>query len=74
MSIRTLADLKPGETAIISAITDDEMGQKLMEMGCLPGCQIRLSQVAPLGCPLCLQIDRSMLSIRRETAYQIILA
>ena len=72
--MRTLADLKPGESATVHHITDDEVGQKLMEMGCLPGCQVRLTSVAPLGCPLCLQIDRSLLTIRREAAAQIVLA
>ncbi len=69
--MRTLVDLKPGETATVQHIADDELGLKLMEMGCLPGCQIRLNKVAPLGCPVCLQIDRSMLTIRRDAAAQV---
>jgi len=69
--MRTLADLKPGETATVRYIADDDIGQKLMEMGCLPGCQVKLTSVAPLGCPVCVQIDRSLLSIRREAAAQV---
>lgn len=72
--MRTLADLKPGETAIVHHIEDDDISQKLMEMGCLPGCEVRMNKVAPLGCPICLQIDRSLLTIRREAAAQIVIA
>jgi len=71
--MRTLADLKPGETATIHHITDDDIGQKLMEMGCLPGCQVRLNKVAPFGCPVCLQIDHSLLTIRRDAAAQVVI-
>jgi ferrous iron transport protein A len=71
--MRTLADLKPGETATVHHINDADIGQKLMEMGCLPGCSVRLSNVAPLGCPLCLQIDHSLLTIRREAAAQVVI-
>jgi len=72
--MRSIADMKPGETAIVHHIADDDLGQKLMEMGCLPGCQVRLATIAPLGCPICVQIDRSLLTIRREAAAQVKLA
>ena len=72
--MRTVADLKLGERATVFAFSDDDVSQRLMEMGCLPGCQIRLSQIAPLGCPLCLEVDHARLTIRREAAMQIVLA
>jgi ferrous iron transport protein A len=72
--MRTLADLKPGESATIHHFADDDISQKLMEMGCLPGCRVRMTNVAPLGCPICLLVDRSLLTIRREAAAQVVIS
>jgi ferrous iron transport protein A len=71
--MRTVADLKKGEFATIASITegDGEVSLKLLEMGCLPGCRVRVSQRATGGCPLCLEVDSARLTIRRETAAQI---
>jgi ferrous iron transport protein A len=41
-------------------------------MGCLPGNNVNLLQVAPSNDPLYLNISGSYLAIRRETALQII--
>ena len=40
-------------------------------MGCLPGNEVHLVQVAPLKDPLYLVIDGCHLAIRRETAQHI---
>ena len=40
-------------------------------MGCLPGNQVKLLQIAPLGDPLYLDINGSHLAIRIETAREI---
>jgi ferrous iron transport protein A len=40
-------------------------------MGCLPGNIVELLQIAPLGCPLFLDINGSHLAIRIETACKI---
>ena len=44
---------------------------KLLEMGCLPGNEVSLVQIAPYHDPLHLIIDGSHLAIRKETAAQI---
>jgi ferrous iron transport protein A len=41
---------------------------KLIEMGCLPGNEVRLLHLAPNKDPLYLNISGSHLAIRRETA------
>lgn len=71
MTQRTLADMKTGERATIMAVPQDELGVKLMEMGCLPGSDVRLRQVAPMGCPICLEVGHCLLTIRRESAVQV---
>lgn len=40
--MKTLADLKVGEQAIIQLIDDEKLALKLSEMGCLPNTCIQL--------------------------------
>ena len=44
---------------------------KLLEMGCLPGAEVQLVQIAPLKDPLYICVNGSHLAIRKETALQI---
>ncbi len=67
----TLADLKVGETAIIDSFDVEQLPMKLVEMGCLPGNEVGLLQLAPNKDPLYLNISGSHLAIRRETATRI---
>lgn len=67
----TIAHLKRGEKGIIKDIPLDTVPVKLFEMGCLPGNEVELLQVAPFKDPLYLNINGSFLSIRRETALLI---
>jgi len=71
---KSLADLKVGQSGTVLAIDDPYVGQKLMEMGIVPGCKLRLCNVAPLGCPICVQIDQATLTFRAEAAKHIMLA
>ena len=64
----SLADLKIGQKALIKSFTDDLLSSKLLEMGCLPGEQVSISKVAPLGCPMAIHISGSELSLRKEEA------
>lgn len=64
----TISDLKKGETAIIKDASSDDIPLKLLEMGCLPGNQVTLLQIAPLSDPIYLNINGSFLAIRKETA------
>lgn len=67
----TIASLHIGETGIISENSLDKIPLKLLEMGCLPGAEIELIQVAPLKDPLYIKVNGSHLAIRRLTAEKI---
>ena len=67
----TLLDLNKGEKAIISDIETEKLPLKLIEMGCLPGNEVHLEQLAPLRDPMYLVIDGCHLAIRKETAQHI---
>ncbi len=63
--------MKPGETAVISGFSDEELCVKLLEMGFLPGTVIRFNFSAPLGDPVCVNISGYDLSLRLDEAATI---
>ncbi|MFT5078155.1 MAG: ferrous iron transport protein A [Planctomycetota bacterium] len=67
----TIASLKKGQRAIIKEFSVDVVPLKLLEMGCLPGNEVSLVQIAPFQDPLYLNINGSHLAIRKETAEKI---
>jgi len=69
--MQTIADLKKGQRAVIKEFEVNEVPLKLLEMGCLPGNEVALVQMAPFQDPLYLTINGSHLAIRKETAAQI---
>lgn len=68
-----LSQLAVGETGIVKEFTDLEMSVKLMEMGCLPGEEIRVARIAPLGDPIAIHVSGYQLSLRKQEASTIIL-
>jgi len=67
----TIANLKRGEKGIITDVSSIHIPLKLLEMGCLPGNEVELIQVAPFADPLYLNINGTHLAIRKETAIHI---
>ena len=69
--IITVADLKRGERGIIKEFAEDILPIKLLELGCLPGNEVELVQVAPFKDPLYINVNGSHIAIRRSVALQI---
>ena len=69
--LKTLASLHIGQSAYISETALPNIPLKLLEMGCLPGSEVTLMQVAPLKDPLYIYVNGSHLAIRKDTACQI---
>lgn len=69
--IITVADLKRGERGIIKEFAEDILPIKLLELGCLPGNEVEMVQVAPLKDPLYINVNGSHIAIRRSVALQI---
>lgn len=69
--MHTVAHLKVGEKGIIESFLFDSIPLQLLEMGCLPGQEVKLIQLAPLYDPLYIKVNGSHLAIRKETAAQI---
>ena len=70
---RSVTDLKMGEKGVIQFFKDELMSLKLLEMGCLPGTEVKLSFVAPFGDPICIRVDGYHLSLRKDEASTILI-
>ena len=70
----TLAQLVVGNRAKIEKFTDAETSIKLMEMGCVPGEIITVSNIAPFGDPIAILISGYQLSLRKNEASKVIVS
>ncbi len=70
--LKKLSELEIGQKATIRRFEDDEIFLKLMEMGFLPGENVIIEQVAPMGDPIAIQIAGYQVSLRLNEASKII--
>ena len=69
----SIANMEVGEQGIIKDISLESIPLALLEMGCLPGEDVELLQIAPLLDPLYIRVNGSHLAIRKETASTILI-
>ena len=67
----TVAHLRRGQKGIIKEFDVDILPIKLLELGCLPGNEVELIQVAPLNDPIYINVNGSHIAIRRFVALRI---
>jgi ferrous iron transport protein A len=65
---KSVADMVPGETAVISGFSDEFLTAKLLEMGFLPGTAVRFNFTAPFGDPVCVSVSGYDISLRKAEA------
>lgn len=73
MVIKTkkLSELTQGEGGVIHSFDSNELYLKLLEMGCVPGEEIVVERIAPLGDPISILVSGYQLSLRLEEAKSI---
>jgi Fe2+ transport system protein FeoA len=68
----TLADLPLHTSATIAEVDGERpFRRRLLEMGLLPGTQVAVVNVAPLGDPLEIELRDGRMSIRRVEAARV---
>src|SRR5205814_2039542 len=68
----TLAEIPLGRTATIKRVDGPRaFRRRLLEMGLVPGIEVRVVTIAPLGDPLRIEVRGGQWSIRRAEAAQI---
>lgn len=69
--MKRLSQIKPGQRVKILSFESNDLFLKLMEMGCVPGENIKVEQVAPLGDPISIAVAGYSLSLRLNEAENI---
>jgi Fe2+ transport system protein FeoA len=70
--VPTLAEISLGRTATVRTVDGARsFRRRLLEMGLVPGTEVRVVTIAPLGDPLQIEVRGGQWSIRRTEAAQI---
>jgi len=70
----SLAEIALGRTATIKAVDGPRaFRRRLLEMGLVPGVEVKVIAVAPLGDPMQIEVRGGQWSLRRTEAKQIAL-
>ena len=68
-----LSELKPKERGTIVKVGGDgPVRRRILDMGVVPGTEVEIVRVAPLGDPVALLIRGYHLSLRKEEAREIL--
>jgi ferrous iron transport protein A len=72
VAMSSLADVGRKQPVTITSVDGERsFRRRLMEMGLVPGTRVTVTNVAPLGDPLEIEVRRGRLSIRRREAAHI---
>ena len=73
-NIIKLSGFKVGEKGIVKKLTGNKsISSRLLQMGIVPGTEIRVERVAPLGDPIEIKLKGYHLSLRKEEAENIVM-
>jgi Fe2+ transport system protein FeoA len=68
----TLAEIALGRSAKVRSVSGPRsFRRRLLEMGLVPGVEVRVVTIAPLGDPLRIEVRHGQWSIRKAEAAQI---
>ena len=69
---KSLKDLKPGEKGKITKVSGQGLiRHRILDMGIIPGSEIKVERVAPLGDPIEVRVKGYCLSLRKSEAANI---
>ena len=72
---RTLAQLPPGQRAVVRAVDrSSPIGERLLDLGFLPGTPVTAVSRAPLGDPTVYALRGTRFCLRRREAERVALA
>ena len=72
MTTKLLAELKPKQRGKVTKIKGGgAVRQRILDMGVVPGAEVEMERIAPLGDPMEIRIKGYHLSLRKEEAANI---
>lgn len=69
--LKVLSEIKLGEKVTIETVTHPYLSNKLIEMGMFAGTELELLYTAPLGDPIAISMNGSVLTLRLDEAKYI---
>ena len=71
-----LSDLRPGSSAVISALQSDNVlvSRRLADLGFLPGTEIAALHRAPMGDPMSYRLRGAKVCLRAVDARQVLIS
>lgn len=70
-TIHNLSDLNPGDSAVIYGITadcDNNIRQRLLDLGFIKGANVNAQNISPMGDPIAYCIHETLIALRNEDA------
>ena len=68
----SLLEVPHRQSVVVEEVAGDRaFRRRIMEMGLVPGTEVRIIAVAPLGDPLTLELRAGRVSIRKREAAQV---
>ena len=72
---KTLDQLQPGKSAVVTQLASTGLNRRrMMDLGILPGTQIKIEMKSPLGDPVAYRVRGAVIALRREQAREIFIA
>jgi len=72
LEYETLAEIKVGQRAkVVELLVEGPTRRRLLDLGLLPGTEVRAVMESPLGTPVAYEIRGSILALRLEDASKI---
>jgi ferrous iron transport protein A len=68
MKVIPLSSLKEGERGTVTEMEQSAIAFQLSEMGIMPGIEIKVYKIAPLGDPMIISVNDSELTLRKSEA------
>jgi ferrous iron transport protein A len=69
---KKLSEIKIGKKVVIKSFVNDDIFLKLMEMGCVPGEIVTVTQISPFKDPISITVAGYQLSLRLDEAENIL--
>jgi len=69
----TLSELSYGEHAQVVEFLDQDLSLIFNDLGLFQGESVELSNIAPLGDPICIKVRESLITLRKKDAKTIII-
>ena len=71
---KTIADLGPGDDAYVKEVnTSPAIRQRLLDMGFVTNCKIKVERLAPTGDPIWIRVKNYQLSLRKKEAIGVLI-